>query len=141
MNDRDVQFELDTLERIVTTCQWLQQHLPDLHEIAYGQGSGSGDDRVQTSRQRDLSGDLLRPARSAWHQVHQALKAALLEAQRAEYACGQQFTAGTLPDPDRPGRDTTMPKRVARQVHQAAARRRQRGEWTPTPLQGPPNDR
>lgn len=131
---RDVLFELDTLTRIRATCVWLEAHLPDLHDLAYAPNSGAGEDRVQTSGERDLSDDLGRPARHAWHNVHQALKAALLEVQRAEYATGEQFTAGQLPDPDRPGRDTTMPKRVAQQVHQAAARRKQRGEYTPTPL-------
>lgn len=131
---RDVQFELDTLTRITTVAAWLEAHLPDLHDLAYSPGSSGDTDRVQTSGERDLSDRIGRPAQAAWHQVHRALDNALLELQRAEYTTGQQFTAGTLPDQDRPGRDTTMPKRVAQQVHQAAARRRQRGEWTPTPL-------
>ena len=131
---RDVLFELDTLTRIRATCVWLEQHLPDLHDLAYAPNSGAGEDRVQTSGERDLSDDLGRPARHAWHNVHQALKAALLEVQRAEYATGEQFTAGQLPEQDRPGRDTTMPRRIAREVHQAAARRRARGEAGPAPL-------
>lgn len=134
---RDVLFELDTLTRIKASAAWLEAHLPDLHDLAYAPNSrGSDHDRIQTSGERDLSDDLGRPARHAWHTIHQALKAALLEVQRAEYACGEQFTAGTLPDADRPGRDTSMPPRLRRQVHQAAARRKARGEWTPTPLTG-----
>lgn len=133
---RDVQFELDTLARITTVAAWLQAHLPDLHDLAYGQSSGGDTDRVQTSDERDLFDRIGKPAQAAWHTVHRALDTALLELQRAEYTTGQQFTAGTLPDQDRPGRDTTMPKRVAQQVHQAAARRRARGEWTPQPLTG-----
>lgn len=131
---RDVLFELDTLTRIRASADWLEQHLPDLHDLAYAPNSGGGEDRVQTSGERDLSDDLGRPARHAWHNVHQALKAALLEVQRAEYATGEQFTAGQLPEQDRPGRDTTMPRRIAAQVHQAAARRKQRGEGGPQPL-------
>ena len=131
---RDVQFELDTLTRIKASAAWLEAHLPDLHDLAYAPNSGGGEDRVQTSGERDLSDDLGRPARHAWHNVHTALKAAILEVQRAEYATGEQFTAGQLPEQDRPGRDTTMPRRIAAQVHQAAARRKQRGEGGPQPL-------
>lgn len=131
---RDVLYELDTLTRIKASAAWLEAHLPDLHDLAYAPNSGAGEDRVQTSGERDLSDDLGRPARHAWHNVHQALKAALLEVQRAEYATGEQFTAGQLPEQDRPGRDTTMPRRIAAQVHQAAARRKQRGEGGPQPL-------
>lgn len=133
---RDVLFELDTITRIKASVTWLEAHLPDLHDLAYAPSSGTGEDRVQTSGERDLSDDLGRPARHAWHNVHTALKSALLEVQRAEYATGEQFTAGQLPEQDRPGRDTTMPRRIAREVHQAAARRKARGEWTPTPLTG-----
>lgn len=131
---RDATFELDTLTRIRTCCDWLEQHLPDIHELAYGQTSGGDGEHVQTSGERDLSDRIGRPAQHAWHTAHRALSAALLELQRAEYTCGQQFTAGTLPDPERPGRDTTMPRNIAKRVHQAAARRKQRGEWAPTPL-------
>lgn len=131
---RDVQFALDTLTRIRTVTAWLEQHIPDLHDLAYATGSTGDTDRVQTSGERDLSDRIGKPAQHAWHTVHKALSSALLELQRAEYSTGQQFTAGTLPDGDRPGRDTTMPKRIAQQVHQAAARRRQRGEWSPQVL-------
>ncbi len=131
---RDVTFCLDTLARIHATAAWLRQHLPDLHDLAYGQTSGSDEPHVQTSTNHDLSAQIGKPAQHAWHTTTRSLKAALLELERAEYATNQTFTAGTLPDPERPGRDTSMPKRVARQVHQAAARRRARGEWTPTPL-------
>lgn len=131
---RDVHFELDTLTRIRASADWLEQHLPDLHDLAYAPSSGSDGDRVQTSGERDLSDDLGRPARHAWHNVHTALKSALLEVQRAEYATGEQFTAGQLPEQDRPGRDTTMPRRIAREVHQAAARRKARGEGGPERL-------
>lgn len=133
---RDVAFELDTLAKIRTIANWLEQHLPDLHELAYGQSSGSDTDHVQTSDERDLSDDLGRPARHAWRNVHKALNAAHLELERAEYSTGEQFTAGRLPDADRPGRDSSLPKDIARQVHRAAARRKARGEWTPIPLGG-----
>lgn len=132
---RDVQFELDTLDRIVTTCTWLKTHLPDLHEIGYGApGQAQSDVIVQTSGERDLSDQIGRPAQHAWHNVIKAIKAALVELERAEYACNEIFSAGTSPEPDRPGRDTTMPKHIARQVHQAAARRRERGEYAPAEL-------
>lgn len=131
---RDVTFCLDTLQRIHATAAWLEAHLPDLHDLAYSPSSGSDDPHIQTSDQRDLSTQIGRPAQAAWHTTVRSLKAALLELERGEYSTTQTFTAGTLPDPERPGRDTTMPKRVAQQVHQAAARRKQRGEWTPQPL-------
>lgn len=136
MTHRDVTFTLDTLARIHHTARWLEHHLPDLHDLAYSPGSGSDDPHVQTSDERDLSDRIGKPAQTAWHTTVRALKAALLELERAEYATNSTFTAGTLPDPNRPGRDTTMPRRIAQQVHQAAARRRARGEWTPTPLTG-----
>lgn len=131
---RDVHYQLDTLDKIHTHADWLGKHLPDLHDLAYAPSGGSSDDRVQTSDERDLSDQIRRPAQHAWHNLCRALNTALLELQRAEYATGEQFTAGQLPDQDRPGRDTTMPRRIAQQVHQAAARRRQRGEWTPQVL-------
>ena len=135
---RDVTFALDTLTRINTMTDpesWLRQHLADLHEIGYGApGQSQSDVIVQTSGERDLSDQIGRPAQHAWHNAIKAIKAALVELERAEYACNEIFSAGTSPEPDRPGRDTTMPKRVARQVHQAAARRQARGEYTPTRL-------
>lgn len=135
---RDVTFALDTLTRINTMTDpesWLRQHLADLHEIGYGApGQSQSDVIVQTSGERDLSDQIGRPAQHAWHNVIKAIKAALVELERAEYACNEIFSAGTSPEPDRPGRDTTMPKHVARQVHQAAARRRERGEYAPAEL-------
>jgi len=131
---REVSYTRDTLKKIRETAAWLTEHVPDLFDLAYSPGSGSDDPHVQTSDERDLSDRIGRPAQTAWHTTVKAVKAALVELERAEYACNSTFTAGTLPDPDRPGRDTTMPRRIQQQVHQAAARRRQRGEWAPTPL-------
>lgn len=132
---RDVHFALDTLTRIRATATWLEAHLPDLHEIGYGApGQAQSDVIVQTSGERDVSDQIGRPAQNAWHNVVKAIKAALLELERAEYSCTEIFSAGTSPEHDRPGRDSSLPKHVARQVHQAAARRRQRGEYTPKRL-------
>lgn len=66
---RDVHFELDTLTRIRATCVWLEAHLPDLHDLAYAPNSGAGEDRVQTSGERDLSDDLGRACGAPPHQT------------------------------------------------------------------------
>lgn len=131
---RETDWTHATLTHIIDTATWLRTHTPDLYELAYGPSSSSDSEHVQQSGTRDLSDRIGRPAQTAWHTTVKAVKAALVELERAEYACNSTFTAGTLPDPDRPGRDTTMPRRIQQQVHQAAARRRQRGEWAPTPL-------
>lgn len=134
---RETDWTHATLTHIIDTATWLRTHTPDLYELAYGPSSSSDSEHVQQSGTRDLSDRVGTNPQHAWHTTVRALKASLLELQRAEYATNEQFTAGTTPEPDRPGRDTTMPPTIAKQVHAAAARRRARGEWTPTPLQHP----
>lgn len=153
---RDVHFVLDLLDNIHHVEDWLRTHLPDLHELAYGQPGGGDAEHVQTSTHRDV-GDRLgitqprneeeeqrrsdrigTSPQHAWHTLVKLAKSALLDLERAEYATGEQFTAGTTPEPDRPGRDTTMPPPIAKQVHAAAARRKQRGEWAPAELKEAP---
>lgn len=131
---RELDWTTHTLDQILATATWLKAHSPDLYELAYGPSSSSDGEHVQQSGTRDLSSRIGTPPQHAWHNVTRALKSALLELQRAEYATNEQFTAGQSPEPDRPGRDTQMPRHIARQVHQAAARRRARGEWTPAEL-------
>lgn len=149
---RDVRFARDTVARLQEAADWLRTHTPDLHELAYGQSSGSDHVHVQSSSHADVGNRLgiivtedeeddekhskrigTNP-QHAWHNVIKAIKAALVELERAEYACNEIFSAGQLPEPERPGRDTSMPPRLRRQVHAAAARRRARGEWTPAQI-------
>lgn len=131
---RELDWTHHTLDQITHTATWLKAHSPDLYELAYGPSSSSDGEHVQQSGTQDLSTRIGTPPQHAWHNVTRALKTALLELQRAEYATNEQFTAGTTPAPDRPGRDTTLPPKLAKQVHAAAARRQARGEWAPTPL-------
>lgn len=153
---RELDWTTHTLTQIIATATWLEAHSPDLYELAYGPSSSSDGDRVQSSGHTDVGNRLgiTQPAddeeerkrtdrigtspQHAWHNVSKILKSVLVDLERAEYATNEQFTAGQSPEPDRPGRDTRMPRHIARQVHQAAARRRARGEWTPAELKEAP---
>ena len=144
---RDVTWLQDTLDKIIEHATWLRAQAADVHDLAYGPASSSGDTpHVQTSNTRDLSGrienepDPNKPPprhpqpQHTWRILRTKLRAIEIDLSALESMTTKLFTAGQLPDDDRPGRDTTMPRRIAAQVHQAAARRKQRGEGGPQPL-------
>lgn len=144
---RDVTWLQDTLDKITEHAAWLHAHAPDVHDLAYGPPSSKGDTpHVQTSDERDLSGriendpDPNKPEprhpqpQHTWRRIRDKVRAIEIDLSALESMATKLFASGQSPEPDRPGRDTSLPPHQRKQINAAARRRQDRGEYAPTPL-------
>ena len=147
---RDVTRAANRLDQAQHALAWLARQLEDIHELAYGQQAGGDGVHVQTGNASDLSNRLGivlgnddddtkpdrtigTPPQKLWARLDDFCDRLNIEAIRLEAAAQRILTTGSTNSDPTPGKN--LPRRIMADLTPAQARRRKRGDYTPTQLQ------